>query len=540
MAWSGELKDVYVILAFPEKLPDDQLKTLIGRVVAKPLGTYRCVLRVLHDEQAQRVARVLSPYERRDAFQILTNLDSPHWNTIAATVLRMSPGSDDTQTNELALAVCDAIAWDEADLDFETSAPQQRFGKFAFSAARWLPTSNFAQPQSGFVDYDPHGGKVRFGWFWGRIDIILIDIASVWRHLAGICPDWRRPWRLKAPDPWPLAGAFKGLLGGLGSSYEAPKRSDPEIADWYGRFDRAALYGARTYRDLIWLAHASAFLAVFCAVWGSLLAREGWPEILTFVELAALFVIAAAVWRGSALQGRWMAWRVGAEQLRAARLCLPLFITPPHLQPRPRPTRSRHKLGAAARNADYAALIATRAIRDQGLAPLRKAPRKCNVAIAARWVRYVVNYQLKYHEKNHAKLESMETAVRGFAFLIFGLTVVFVVAHMFHFHVFGIVEHALLVTAAGPAAAAAAHGASTRLDIVHRAHLSDKTVEELRKIVESLAKYSPSYKYKDLQGVANEAAWNDIRTIAQKAAGIMSAETENWHSMLLLEAPWFA
>jgi len=91
------------------------------------------------------------------------------------------------------------------------------------------------------------------------------------------------------------------------------------------------------------VVHLGAAYAVFLAVYGEIAhAREPnsqhnfWDQVFssTGFELLVLLLIVALVLsaRLARLQDRWTACRLGAEQLRIARMCLPLLMAPPALR----------------------------------------------------------------------------------------------------------------------------------------------------------------------------------------------------------------
>jgi hypothetical protein len=84
----------------------------------------------------------------------------------------------------------------------------------------------------------------------------------------------------------------------------------------------------------------------------------------------------------------------------------------------------------------------------------------------------------------------------------------------------------LLLTAAGPAFAAALHGAGTRLGIVHRAALSLDMERDLKRIGISLKKLID-----DLPPVEQDA-WREVRRLAFEAANAMGQESTSWHGLV--------
>jgi hypothetical protein len=184
--------------------------------------------------------------------------------------------------------------------------------------------------------------------------------------------------------------------------------------------DRSALYGSRKHRDITWINHIGAGFAVLFAVLGQLGHRylpdpaEGvfWHRWeWSAYELAALLLIILLVSfvLQSKLQERWTACRLGAEQLRIARMSL-LLVLPPALATEDRSPEGEH--------VDYelAALAQVkRAVRQQGLPCVDYG--STTPAAGAAWPHLIVADQLHYHERNHITLERAEkslTAVTAF------------------------------------------------------------------------------------------------------------------------------
>ncbi len=88
------------------------------------------------------------------------------------------------------------------------------------------------------------------------------------------------------------------------------------------------MYGSYIHRDLIWATHFAAAFAVFAAVAG--IALEILVVLLGWLEFIALVFVLSLIFasRHFALRDRWTACRLGAEQLRIARMSLPLLVLP--------------------------------------------------------------------------------------------------------------------------------------------------------------------------------------------------------------------
>lgn len=82
-----------------------------------------------------------------------------------------------------------------------------------------------------------------------------------------------------------------------------------------------------------------------------------------------------------------------------------------------------------------------------------------------------------------------------------------------------------MATAAGPAFAAALHGAGMRLGIVHRAALSREMKKRLKDISNALDALIRS-------GKTSPRAWQEVRELAYEAAEAMGAENSSWHHLV--------
>jgi hypothetical protein len=295
--------------------------------------------------------------------------------------------------------------------------------------------------------------------------------------------------------------------------------------------DRSALYGSRKHRDITWINHLSAGFAVLFAVLGQVgpdhadgAERLDWHRFFWHgwewgaSELAALLLIIFLVTLvlRSKLQERWTACRLGAEQLRIARMSLPLLVLPPALATEDRSPEGEH--------VDYelAALAQVkRAVRQQGLPCVDYG--STTPAAGAAWPHLIVADQLHYHESNHITLERAEkslSAVTAFIFLG-SMAVVLLVLMWFRTHD----PRFLIATAAGPAFAAALHGAGMRLGIVHRSALSRDMKEQLGKIGQALGKLIKA-------APSSSKAWHEVRTLTYRAAEAMGEENSSWHNLV--------
>jgi hypothetical protein len=483
-----------------------------------------------------------------------------------AEAVQMPPGSEEADLNELALALSDVVIYD-ADLGEKNKLVllAKHLEKLTVSLGQALPDLPVIGPSitSGLDPQFP-GWLPRGPGFFGRFEQFILELfAFNWQRQDGTadsiakmkkCLGWSwRPQSYFAPSEWKK----------LDPDQAAVDDSAPIVAR-FEALDRSALRGSYLHRDLIWFVHLGAAYAVFLAVYGEIAhAREPnsqhnfWDQVFssTGFELLVLLLIVALVLsaRLARLQDRWTACRLGAEQLRIARMCLPLLMAPPALRDtrdKPRARRpangaksiAAHELAAVQRIAGHqmsskdpppppdtetaeeltfrALAEGKRAVRDQGLP---RVPPDFTSQQAAKWLKFIVADQAKYHDDNFRKLEHAEKNLHFFTAIFFGVSILGVCGHFIGYSVW-----LLLSTAVGPAFAAALHGAGTRLGIVHRTALSKKATDDLMSICRDLEDFiaAPSVP---------EEAWPKLRVLALEAADAMGEENLSWHGLVRRE-----
>ncbi|MHB8267048.1 hypothetical protein [Bradyrhizobium sp.] len=282
----------------------------------------------------------------------------------------------------------------------------------------------------------------------------------------------------------------------------------------FSGLDRSALYGSHKHRDFVWMEYLGAATAVLLAVAGHV-THGRWPWGVA--ELAVLMLVGSLVLyaRGTRLQDRWTACRLGAEQMRIALMSLPLLVLPEALATKetpPPPQKKGHRdVGVTL---DFAALQQVkRAVRQHGLPRLDPAftPKQ-----AVEWLQQIIRNQMKYHDNNHLRLERAERRLQIISILIFLLAIVGVLLH-FRFEA----NSLLLLTAAAPAFAAALHETGTHLGIVHRIALSGEMKSELEQIDKDLDR-----------SIEAEDPWTAIRQLTYRATQRMGNENTSWHGLV--------
>ena len=419
---------------------------------------------------------------------------------------------------EFALALSDVVLnVDDSEAQLERAArslqkPVVRLGE---------PTPVLFQELSITHGLDPE----RPGWLsnrrslFGRLEQAILELfAFGWRgsdregraesaKLLKQC--FQGEWKVRsyfAPEEWRQIAPDRSTLD----------EASP-IVTHFDTMDRSALYGSYIHRDLIWATHFAAAFAVFAAVAGHL--WKSWSLFWGGIEFIALVFVLTLIFasRRFFLRDRWTACRLGAEQLRIARMSLPLLVLPSALATT---STSASAGGHGSKGAEFGARAleeVKRAVRDQGL-PRLVAPLKAPDAAA--WLHCIVANQIDYHQRNHGKLEHVE---RWVGYATGGFFLIALLAVILHF--FTHWNWLLILTAAGPAFAAALHGAGTRLGVVHRAAQSLEIEQTLQQIDSNLTRLMH-----DPHSVENPD--REVRRLAFAAAEAMGSENRSWHVLV--------
>lgn len=441
------------------------------------------------------------------------------------------------QLPESADAVGFALALsDVAMTGTGSQCPQLRkrledFGTTIVPVAGPLPRLPTLDSVTANLDPEAAGWRARGRRFFGRLeqviqrlfefDLIVTKTGSpkksalrLWKCFVG----WGGPVAYFAQPPAKNASPDK-------------RSFDPAspLVTQFDLFDRSAVYGSSIHRDAIWATHIFATLAVLCAIAGHL-----FHDISTganWAELAFLGFVAYIIWLAQShnLQHRWTACRFGAEQLRIARMCLPVMVLPDALVIRNEAAQGKASSDVYRDGTERALLEVQRAVRDHGLPRFDNAPTPHQ---AASWVAFVVNDQLKYHKDNAHRLERVESRVIFFVkcAFIFSLLAVFweIIGHIYH--CVTAPNWLLFLTAGGPAFAAALHGAATRLGIVHRISLSKVAEGELSALHRDLCDLQNRMKHK-----VGDDHWPTVRRLTLNAATAMGRENGSWHGLVRLQ-----
>lgn len=503
-------KDLLVILIEPSLLGTGPDLRALDRTLTSAADIR--VLLYLSDRMDQTIVDALTETGRHIEILLGRGLELPQ---TASFVLQVLPDTSERDQIEFVLALSDVVL---AAPGSEASGPVARraaeLGKPVLTLGNSLPAVPRTGTTTDYLDPD-HWGSQRWPRCFGRCEQSIIEllafnwlgsedgIAESRKQLRGCwSPTWR-PASYFAPGAWRELAPDRSAIDGAAT-----------IVSRFDAMDRSAVFGAYVQRDFVWWEYLGAASAVLLAVLGAMVDQP----VTALLEGMLLSVVAALVLfaRHVRLQDRWTARRLGAEQLRIARMSLPLLVVPPALS-----TADAPPAGNPYRTDDAAFGLAAlaevkRAIRGHGLPRVDPA---LTADQAAKWLQLIVRDQSAYHNLNHRKLK---TAERRLHFITRGLFVGAFLAVLYQLR-FGGAEWLLLFTAAAPAFAAALQGAIARLGIVHRVALSAEAHNELTRIDDELAR--------SIERPA-ETTWRRVRRLAFEAAEAMGRENTSWHSLM--------
>jgi hypothetical protein len=137
----------------------------------------------------------------------------------------------------------------------------------------------------------------------------------------------------------------------------------------------------------------------------------------------------------------------------------------------------------------------------------------------------VIGGQIKYHERVNLVLHVTVHRLHRLTYVAFGLTFLAVIAHFF-LHA----EWLLLFTAALPALGAAIHGVVSANEMERVASMSRAIAERLQQTVVGLEKIRFSDE------AAESMAWLRMRSLASRAAHVMSDTNRQWQELIELRA----
>lgn len=450
-------------------------------------------------------------------------------------VVRAPVGMSEKDLHVFALALCDVVLVRNGNesKQFARHASLE-LGKELITIGSDLHLSSRAV-EDATEDLDPDKYPWR-RWIYGRLEQGMMECLA----LLGCGDGKKRKSRLLRSFRWKWGPIpYFAPQGPEGWEALCPDRAAVDdssaLVRCFAAMDRSASFGSFKHRDIAWLAHFGVAFAVFFAVVGYIYGysvpgvpaaggeASGWlGEAFSWVELVLLVLVVYWIWRArhTNLQDGWTACRFGAEQLRIARMSLPLLVLPPALATADAEDSDSGD-GEPGRFEFVALNQVKRAVRRHGLP--RVDYGSITVVDAARWLRLIVADQMRYHHDNHQTLHRAEEGLRRVSGFFFALSIAAVAAVLLKLH--GHDPRFLMATAAGPAFAAALHGAGMRLGIVHRAALSRDMEKQLKKIVDAL-------EMRIKAAASSPRAWQEVRDLAYKAAEAMGEENSSWHHLV--------
>jgi len=302
------------------------------------------------------------------------------------------------------------------------------------------------------------------------------------------------------------------------------------------QFDRAdvkATVAAGKHRSAVWLSSIASTMAVFAAVAGAIhLWTHEHGLFWVVLELVLVLLIIALLWRARQQQwhSRWIANRFVAEQLRYARMGLPLLA------------HNKSLFDSPSCVMPDATGVARLEVLSPDLQTLQKTLTRLGLPVPAAggpfvaatadslpllrdYVLAVVQDQIAYHERVHHDQHATEHVLHRLSLLLFCLTGAAVVGHF--------VLHAswlLIFTAFFPALAAGIHGLSTSLEISRIAEQSKATASDLHQLALAMrmAGDNPGSAWR---------RWVQLRHLTLLAAELMSDENDQWQKLVTHQKP---
>lgn len=311
--------------------------------------------------------------------------------------------------------------------------------------------------------------------------------------------------------------------------YWGPEKADnvhptapmPLIGARFEHSDVEATVSAGRHRDSIWLLYGASATAVFAAVAGAIGLWTGdhsafWP----IVELALIAMIISGVMlaKRQHWHEKWLGHRFIAEQLRYARMCLPLLGVPhPFMEPAWVLEKGCLQL-ASAELWFVQRTLATEGLPGSADGTAYVASSEKVKAKLANYVSRVVRAQQKYHHDKYHKQHKSHERLEHLSIGLFGATALAVLAH-FAIHA----NWLLICTAFFPALAAAVYGLETKLEISRIAGQSAATECALKDIVAAI---------EDAETQPGWEGWLRLRQLALEASRIMSDENSQWQQLI--------
>lgn len=278
---------------------------------------------------------------------------------------------------------------------------------------------------------------------------------------------------------------------------------------------------AGRHRDSIWLIYGASAMAVFAAVAGAIGLWAGmhsalWP--IAELLLIGLIVSTFAVAKNMRWHGKWLSHRFIAEQLRYARMCLPILGVP-----RPFTEPVWHVRNGALTLSNVELWYLQRTLTAEGLPSNADSSVFVASAESARealsaYVSSMIGDQQKYHYDNKEKRHTEHKRLETLEISLFWASGLAVLAH-FALHA----NWLLICTAFFPALAAAVYGLATKLEIRRLEGQSAMMANELSALAVAV---------REAGRQAGWTGWIRLRELTLQAARIMSDENGQWQQLV--------
>ena len=334
---------------------------------------------------------------------------------------------------------------------------------------------------------------------------------------------------------------YKALKAGPLSAYRGPAwegakelvQPTPHLDQPFDNADVAASIAAGKHRSSAWISSMASTGAVFAAVAGAIhLWVNPHAAFWAVLELVLVALIVTLLWRSQKKQwhSAWISSRFVAEQLRYARMGLPLMVvgktfSEPAFAVFPN-SKAEQELCLVSEDLYKIQL----ALASSGLPatpngqPYVAASSQMLVQIQ-QYVLSVVKDQMTYHQRVHHEHHSVEHVLHRFSLVLFTLTALAIGAH-FWLHA----EWLLIFTAFFPALAAGIHGLSTSLEIARLSEQSEATADQLQDLhlaIESVLRGEATLWQK----------WIHLRHLTLLASEVMSDENSQWQKLVTHQKP---
>ena len=284
---------------------------------------------------------------------------------------------------------------------------------------------------------------------------------------------------------------------------------------------RAARRAGGLHRRFIWMSYGASACAVFAAVAGAI---HLWPgahnQFWSVVELVLIAGIIAAVVlaRARDWHGQWIRQRFIAEQLRSAKLAVPMLCLPQHFI-RPMWVSRQGKLELLS----HEQLLLHRILIQEGLPHNAGEQAYCpnspeNQVRHLAVLKDTLAEQYAYHSRKHHRTHRLQERLHGLSLALFTLTLVAVLLH-FVLHDAWL----LIFTAFFPALAGALHGLSAKLEIGRIAGQSQAAAVELEALGVAIEDVTVDHSWE---------GWLRMRELTLAVAHVMSAENAQWQELI--------